>query len=378
MASTDHVATCALLSLSAMGPARFESMTEGCSPAEVWQKLVSGGVFEPPVRRDLLQTWRDEARKVSLTAVAAAYEQRNIRVHHRDEMPCAGWLRSDPEPPAVLFARGVEDISQTRIGIVGTRRCTSYGKRVAFDLGAALAAVGVSVVSGLALGIDAAAHRGALSTVGAPPVAVVGSGLDVVYPRANSALWEEVALRGLLLSEAPLGARPERWRFPARNRIIAGMVDALVVVESHDGGGSLITVDEALTRDVEVWAVPGPVTSNASIGTNRLIADGAHPLTGVDEFVAHVLGFVPQEQSVSDGNLDGTSEPASADLPEVDDQRLSEGARAALDALGWSPVDFEQLLTRTGRPPGELSLAVEELIQAQRCGRSGVWLERIR
>src|SRR5262249_38747100 len=151
------------------------------------------------------------------------------------------------------------------------------GIDVAFELGRDLAAAGVAVVSGLAVGIDASAHAGALHAATSPPIAVVGSGLDVIYPRRNAVLWREVERRGLVLSQAPLGALPEKWRFPARNRLIAALADAVVVVESGTTGGSLHTVTEAVRRDRVVYAVPGPVRSDASAGTNRLLADGAVP-----------------------------------------------------------------------------------------------------
>ena len=125
------------------------------------------------------------------------------------------------------------------------------------------------------MGIDGAAHAGATEVDGAPPVAVVGSGLDVVYPRRHRSLWQLVAERGVVLSEHPLGSAPVAWHFPARNRLIAALADVVVVVESQERGGSMHTVDEAQRRDVDVMAVPGPVTSRASTGTNRLLADGA-------------------------------------------------------------------------------------------------------
>ena len=129
-------------------------------------------------------------------------------------------------------------------------------------------------MSGLASGIDAAAHRGALAAGSAPPIGVVGSGLDTVYPRGQERLWRDVASAGVLLSEAPLGGAPERWRFPARNRVIAALADVVVVVESHRRGGSLHTVDEADRRGVEVMAVPGSVRNPAAAGTNELLAEG--------------------------------------------------------------------------------------------------------
>src|SRR5258705_11936294 len=153
---------------------------------------------------------------------------------------------------------------------------------MAFELGHDLAAAGVRVVWGLALGIDGAAHAGALAAPGgAPPVAVVGSGPDVVYPRRHADLWRRVVDAGVLFSESPMGAAPEGWRFPLRNRIIAALADVLVVVESRHQGGSRHTVDAAADRDRTILAVPGPVRSPLSADPNELLHQGAGPARDV-------------------------------------------------------------------------------------------------
>ncbi|MBV8982099.1 MAG: DNA-protecting protein DprA, partial [Acidimicrobiia bacterium] len=216
----------------------------------------------------------------------ARYEKAGVGVHllGGDTFPAA--LAADHEAPAVLFSMGdLTALDGPRVAIVGSRRCTRYGRDVAFQLGKGLAREGVRVVSGLALGIDGAAHLGALAAGdgAAPPVAVVGSGLDVVYPRCHAQLWHEIGEAGVVLSEAPLGARPEPWRFPARNRILAALADVLVVVESRAKGGSWHTVKAADTRDVTVMAVPGPVSSPASSYTNELLFTGSSPARDVDD-----------------------------------------------------------------------------------------------
>jgi DNA processing protein len=197
----------------------------------------------------------------------------------------------------VLFFRGHwSALDARRVGIVGTRNATAPGRQFASLLGRELAAAGVAVVSGLARGIDAAAHLGALaaaemvaevepSTATGAVVGVVANGLDAPYPRQNASLWREVADRGLLLSEWPPGTEPERFRFPLRNRIIAALSEILVVVESREKGGSLTTVREALERSVEVMAVPGSVHCRASAGTNQLLRDGAAPVTEPDDIL---------------------------------------------------------------------------------------------
>ncbi len=194
-------------------------------------------------------------------------------------------LLDDPFPPPVLFVKGdLGLLAGRRVGIVGTRNATSAGREAARSLGLGLGAAGVHVVSGLARGIDGYAHRGVLAAEGeGRPIGIVASGLDVVYPREHRDLWEATGNCGLLLSEAPPGVPPESHRFPLRNRIVAALSEVLVVVESRERGGSLITAAQAVERDVTVMAVPGSIGKRASLGTNSLLCDGAAPVTGVDD-----------------------------------------------------------------------------------------------
>ena len=201
-------------------------------------------------------------------------------------------LLNDPAPAPVLFVRGsFESLLGRRVGVVGTRNSTASGRDTAASLGHDLAGCGVHVVSGLARGIDGCAHRGALSVPdGAGPIAVVASGLDVVYPPEHGQLWQAVAERGVLLTEAPPGTPPEAYRFPLRNRIIAALSEVVVVVESRERGGSLITVDEARQRGILVMAVPGALRNRAANGTNDLIRDGCPIVTDVRD-VTTALGL---------------------------------------------------------------------------------------
>jgi len=187
-------------------------------------------------------------------------------------------LREIFDPPAALFFRGGLAPAENAVAVVGTRRCSSYGRSVAERLGRELAEFGIPVVSGLARGIDAAAHRGALAG-GGGTIAVLGTGLDICYPRENWRLMKEVAVRGTVISEFPLGMPGQPWQFPVRNRIIAGLSRAVVVVEAGERSGALITVDLALEQGREVMAVPGNVTSPVSRGPNNLIKMGARPVT---------------------------------------------------------------------------------------------------
>jgi DNA processing protein len=237
----------------------------------------------------------------------------------------------------VLFARGNLAVCATRrVGIIGTRAASAAGRHFARRLGTQLAAAGVAVVSGLARGIDAAAHRGVLeltdtaptdtSSPGAP-IGVVASGLDVVYPREHSALWHDVASRGVLLSESPPGCKPDAFRFPLRNRMLAALSEVLVVVESRVGGGSMITVEEAAKRSITVMAVPGSPHVATSEGANLLLAQGCAPVCSVDDILVALGLDHRRTQVVSDPR----PKPTAAD-------------RRVVDTLLARPLTFDDLV----------------------------------
>ena len=219
-----------------------------------------------------------------------------------------GWIaRSDVQfpaclaaifdPPAGLFLRGhgaIGLLDRPAVAIVGARSCTPYGVHVAAMLGRELVAAGLVVVSGMARGVDGAAHRGALDGGGAT-VAVLGCGIDRDYPAAHAELARRIAERGLIVSEYPPGVEPAPWRFPARNRIIAGLAAATIVVEARRRSGALITADLALEEGREVFAVPGEITSALSEGTNDLIRNGATPLRSSHD-VLEVFGLAPPDE----------------------------------------------------------------------------------
>ncbi len=257
------------------------------------------------------------------------------------------------------------------MAIVGTRRCTSYGADVARQLGRDLAAAGVTVVSGLALGIDGAAHEGALGASSTPPVAVVGSGLDVVYPPRHRHLWDRVAAAGVIVSEAPPAALPEGWRFPRRNRILAALSTVVVVVECHASGGSLSTVRAALERDRPVMAVPGSVRSPSSVGTNRLLADGAVPATDADD-VLIALSLAGADVPVAPAPP-GEGRPSDAGWGP---SRLAEEEQAVLRAVEWTPTATEAVLDRTDLAMDRALVVLTRLEQRGLLRRRGAWWER--
>jgi DNA processing protein len=211
----------------------------------------------------------------------------------------------DLEAPPTLFVLG-ETSAAPAVGVVGTRRSTRYGMTLAEAFGGALARAGLITVSGLARGIDAAAHRGTIRA-GGEAVAVLGSGIDVIYPAENADLYRQILDgHGAVMSEYAPGTRPDRWRFPARNRLIAAISSAVVVVEAGETGGALITARLAAELGRPVFVVPGDVDRPASMGCNRLIRDGAHPVLGVDDLIAElslVLGPPPRESDRPDGGI---------------------------------------------------------------------------
>jgi DNA processing protein len=203
-------------------------------------------------------------------------------------------LRAIHDPPIGLFLRGsapVEMLVQPSVAVVGARSCSPYGAEVGRLLGRVLAGAGLVVVSGLARGVDAAAHRGALEA-GGPTVAVLGCGVDRDYPAAHAELAARIGADGLIVSEYGPGVEPAPWRFPARNRIIAGLARATVVVEAREASGALITADFALEEGREVFACPGEITSALSAGTNALLKFGATPLTRPED-VLESFGIEP-------------------------------------------------------------------------------------
>jgi DNA processing protein len=228
--------------------------------------------------------------------VGAARERlASLAVHvlccHATRFPEA--LKELPDAPGMLFVRGdaerLGELDGATVTVVGARRPSPYGREMAYELGRGLAAAGVVVVSGLALGIDAAAHRGCLDA-GGRPVAVLGCGPDVAYPATNRNLHRRVGEAGLVVSELPPGQRPFRWSFPARNRIMAGLAAITVVVEAADPSGSLITSDFAAELDRTVAAVPGRAGSRLAAGTNGLLKAGALVVTSAQDVLDELFG----------------------------------------------------------------------------------------
>jgi DNA processing protein len=262
-------------------------------------------------------------------------------------------LRELYDPPCFVFARGrLELLERAAVAIVGSRRHTAYGASAAASLARGLGAAGVVVVSGLARGIDAAAHEAALPS---GTIAVLGCGIDVAYPRQNAALQERISAEGLLLSEFPLGAPALPHHFPQRNRIIAALSQAVVVVEASQKSGSLITVGHALDLHREVFAVPGPIGRDTSAGTNQLLQEGAAWATSADVILealhlptARVGGAAPEAEQPDD---DRARPPAG----------LGAAAAVILRHLCFEPLHVDELARLTGLAAEAAGAALLEL-----------------
>ncbi|HET6964365.1 MAG TPA: DNA-processing protein DprA [Acidimicrobiales bacterium] len=409
----------ALAGLPGIGPVGLTKILERLSPVEAWQEVLSGRIQRPPARgtaatagptqgalfterpgrrgSPILQapapqrSWADAARRVDPERWWAPYAAAGVKVTWpgRADYPAA--LVGDPQPPGVLFWTGrMESLSRLCVAIVGTRNATPDGRSIAFEMGRDLAAAGVCVVSGLALGIDGAAHAGALAAgrdgAGGCTVGIAASGVDVPYPRRHWRLWQEVAATGAVLSENLPGRPAQAWRFPARNRIIAGLVQMVVVVESHQCGGSLITAEAAIERGVDVRVVPGPVHSPASAGSNQLLYDGPGPVRHARD-VLDALGIVQPDPAPSAPGAEPPRTRAQtrratpappAPGPDSGPGALDATARRLLDALGWRPSSTGQVMARTGLDAATVARVLDRLSESGHASEEGGWWVRKR
>jgi len=342
----------ALSSLPNVGPAKLRGWLYETTPSTVWAGVSKeAGLTE----KDVAAIWQ---RHLDLRVT--------VLLPDNEEYPER--LREDEQAPPILFCLGDPEALRGRptVAIVGTRAPTRYGIGVAAQLGADLASVGVSVVSGLALGIDAAAHEGACEA-GAPPIGVVANGVDVPYPRRNARLWQRVATAGAIVSEAPVGGGSEKWRFPVRNRLLAALSDVVVVVESRHQGGSRHTVNAAMARGITVGAVPGSIRSLNSEGTNALLGEGAFPVCSAGDILVAL-------------SLEGVTVPAPKVLE--DDQKVllhkvSDRDRELYEVLVQDPTSLDDLALATGLPFAELCGCLERLAQAGLARDLGGWWERV-
>ena len=285
------------------------------------------------------ERWRAFERRFDERACLDRLAEAGYRFVARSSREFPPLLRAIHDPPTGIFLRGEADpelLSRPSVAVVGARASSGYGASVARSLGRELTSAGLVVVSGLARGIDSEAHRGALEADGRT-VAVLGCGIDRDYPAAHAELARRIAGSGVIVSEYAPGVEPAPWRFPARNRIVAGLCAATVVVEARERSGALITADLALEEGREVFAVPGEITSALSAGTNSLLKLGAAPLTSAAD-VLHSLGIDPEQEAA------GESSPL----------------------LELLPASADELVRQTGLPTAQIAAALVELELAGR------------
>jgi len=269
-----------------------------------------------------------------------------VKFVDRDSDRYPSILKEIHDPPIGLYVLGDYSFSSPSVAIVGSRQTTLYGQSIAREFGRELASRGVCVTSGMARGIDTCAHKGALETDGGKTVAVMGCGIDIIYPPENIDLYREIGNRGAVISEFPLGRRADKQTFPMRNRLVSGMSQAVVVVESSETGGSLITARFAGEQGRLVCAVPGRIDQKTSRGCNRLIRDGALLLSSVDDLLKELEyeSQMPQLEMAYSGERE-------SDIEDLD------GSDSELIKLfaGGESLDVDQIAKRLQRSSAEIA-----------------------
>jgi DNA processing protein len=311
--------------------------------AEAIQALDSEVVGQA-VKRAL--AWLEQPGNAIVTLADAAYPRLLLEI---------------PDPPALIYCRGrIDLLGRPALALVGSRNATAQGASNAEQFARSFSAAGFTIVSGLAQGIDAAAHRGGLAGEGST-VAVLGTGVDIAYPQSNAALAAGIAERGLLLSEFPLGTKAFAYNFPRRNRLISGLAQGCLVVEAALGSGSLITARTAAEQGREVFAVPGSIHSPLSKGCHSLIKSGAKLVESAEDVLSELAAFrrtgfastsAPAGVAANAGSNDGTGSAGCAEDP-------------LLACMGFDPVDVDSLCARAGLPAERVSA---ELLRLELAG----------
>lgn len=357
----DWVYAGALAALPLQTHHRLRRLLSSRTAHDAWTEIHQSQHSCIGVSQEVWSAWRHTDERL-LENIHEMCVQRNISVITRHDVSYPRQLLLDPASPAVLFVVGTLSTTPVRrVGIVGTRAATQYGKHFAKKLGRELSDNGICVVSGLARGIDVEAHCGAVeSRNGVRPLAVVAGGPDVVYPREHRHMWSTMEEKGAIISEYPPGRKPEAYRFPLRNRILAGLSEVLVVVESRSTGGSMLTVNEAITRGVTVMAVPGSPHLLPSAGTNDLLRDGCSPVTSVEDVMV-ALGLDTQRVS-------GSGEVRTP---------LTQQHLRIIDAFGGLPRTADELSLLTGLSMVDCAVALGRLEEQRWVAHSDGWWEAL-
>ncbi len=334
-----------------IGPARLAALLEMCGSIEAAWNAPINTLRDARIDRTTIEALLAARRDLNPEQEIERLTRRGVTALTWDDPDYPDSLRTIDRSPPVLFVRGtIEARDDFAVGVVGTRRASGYGREVAHALGTELARNGVTVVSGLALGVDAVAHRAALDA-GGRTLAVLGSGVDQLYPLQNRQIGEEIPNRGALISDYPMGAKPEARNFPPRNRIISGLSRAVVIVEAGERSGALITAEFAAEQGRDVWAVPGSILASNSTGTNRLIREGASPLTSIDDLL----------QALDIARV-GAQRSARASIP------VDAAESALLNHLAFEPRHVDDIVRLSGMNSSSVGalLAILELKGAVR------------
>jgi DNA processing protein len=329
-----------------IGPVRLQALLEVFGTVQEAWEASPDQLRDCGLNSTLVQRLTRIRKQVSLETVLEDLQRKQVEVLTWDDERYPARLRNIPQSPPVLYVRGeLQADDEWAIAVVGTRRFTSYGKQVAEQIADTLARNGVTVVSGLARGIDGIAHRAALDA-GGRTVAVLGSGVDHIYPPEHRNLALRMIKQGAVISDYPLGTQPDGSNFPPRNRIIAGLSRAVVVVEAGKRSGALITANYAAEQGRDVFAVPGSIFAAKSVGPNRLIQKGAHPLLKAEEVLERLEMTQVAQQKKARRAL-----PANATEAEL------------YRALGREPLHVDEISSRVELPVEEVTatLALMEL-----------------
>lgn len=329
-----------------IGAARLRALLDYFGELEIAWHAASHDLTQAGLDRRSVANLLQARRELDLDGEVERVERTGVQVLTWDDADYPSNLRQVYNAPPVLYVRGrVEERDEWAVAVVGTRRASMYGKEAARMMGAGLAQAGVTVVSGLARGIDSLAHRACLDATGRT-LAVLGCGVDVIYPRQNARLAAEIIERGALVSEYALGTRPESKNFPPRNRIISGLTLGTVVVEADRGSGALITADFAAEQGREVFAVPGSIFAKGSRGTNHLIQQGAKLVRNVADVLEELNLAMVSEQA-----------QARAIIPD------NETEAVLLEYLSAEPLHVDELGRAVRLPIAQVSstLALMEL-----------------
>lgn len=348
----DRDAYIALNMMEKVGPVRVRALVEALGSAgAIFSADKADMVRVPGVGEEFARAIVEQRETVDVDAEIAGAAQSGARIIALTDEEYPSSLREIHDPPLALYVQGeLTKADEHALAVVGTRRPTHYGRAVAERFAAGLTQAGYTVVSGLAEGIDTVAHHAALKAKGRT-LAVLGGGLDCLYPRSNAALAESIAKRGAVMSEFPLGRQPDRTTFPMRNRIVSGLSVGVLVIEAGMKSGALITARQAMEQGRNVFAAPGRIDSRASQGCHALIRDGAALVTCVEDVLQEY------EFLLKPVRRDGSGEPGRPRRP-----ALSEDEGVLVAALEGGEQDVDTLIRGTGLTPsrvGSLLLSLE-------------------